>query len=235
MRCEDVARKLPELIDDELSSVQCTAVLTHLDACTTCTDELSAYRNLLALVRTDPVPEPSPDFWKEFVPSLKRRIGQEADEREAISAAWLTGSRSWFAFRPRLIAGLAVAAISIFIVVRSPSFLPVRTDRHVTSIATERTMEQKNENRSATMESRSDNGDRQLGEPFVVAGEIVEEPSVLVAAMQRLRWVDEVADRLETAWALRPEADPSDSLGSLDEKERQILLDHLSHIGWSES
>jgi hypothetical protein len=34
---------------------------------------------------------------------------------------------------------------------------------------------------------------------------------------------------------LRPEADPADSLASLDEKERQVLVDHLSHLGWSES
>jgi len=82
---------------------------------------------------------------------------------------------------------------------------------------------------------RPDDGNQRPGEPFVVAGEVIEEPSILVEAIQRLRWVDEIADRLETAWVLRPEADPSDSLASLDEKERQVLLDHLSHLGWSES
>jgi hypothetical protein len=85
------------------------------------------------------------------------------------------------------------------------------------------------------MAPRPDDGNQHPGEPFVVAGELVEEPSVLVEAIQRLRWVNEIADRLETAWVLRPEADPADSVASLDEKEQQILLDHLNHLGWSKS
>lgn len=235
MRCEEVEFKLLELIEEDLPPAQRAEVLTHLQGCATCAAEFSAYRDLLALVQADQVPEPSPGFWEEFLPSLKHRIGQEANRRKSTPTAWLAGVGSWFAFRPRLIAGLAVGAISIFIVVRLPSFLPVRADRQVAPISTEKAVGQKGGGHSTAMAPRPDDGNRHPGESFVVAGEIVEEPSILVAAIQRLRWVDEIADRLETAWVLRPEADPSDSLASLDEKERQILLDHLSHIGWSES
>ena len=235
MRCEEVEFRLPELIEEELPPAQRAEVLTHLHGCATCAAEFSAYHNLFALVQADPVPEPSPGFWEEFLPSLKHRIEQEACGRQPTFTAWLAGAGSWFAFRPRLIAGFAVAAVSIFIVVRLPGFLPVRADRQVTPISTEKVVDQNGGGHSVTMEPHPYDGNQHPGEPFVVAGEIVEEPSILVAAIQRLRWVDEIADPLETAWALRPEADPADSLASLDEKEREILLDHLSHFRWSES
>ena len=230
MRCEEVECKLIELIEEDLPPAQRAEVLTHLHDCATCAAERSAYHDLLALVRADTVPEPSPGFWEEFLPSLKHRIEQEAYKGQPTSAAWLAGVGSWFAFRPRFIAGLAVAAVSIFIVVRLPGFLPIRADRQMTPISTEKVV-----GHNVAVAPRPDDGNQHPGEPFVVAGEVVEEPSTLVAAIQRLRWVDEIADRLETAWVLRPEADPSDSLASLDEKERQVLLDHLSHLGWSKS
>ena len=234
MQCEEVEFKLLELIEEELPPAQRTEVLAHLHGCATCATELSAYHDLFALVQADPVPEPPPSFWEEFLPSLKRRIEQEASRRKPTSATWLAGTGSWFAFRPRLIAGFAAAAVSIFIVVRLPNFLPVRTDRQVTSISTEKVVDQNGVRHSVAVEPHPYNG-QHPGEPFVVAGEVVEEPAILVAAIQRLRWVDEIMDPLETAWVLRPEADPADSLASLDENERQILLDHLSRFGWSKS
>lgn len=235
MRCEEVECKLLELIEEDLPPAQRAEVLAHLHGCATCAAERSAYHDLLALVQVDPIPEPSPGFWEEFLPSLKHRIEQEAYRGQSTSTAWLAGVGSWFAFRPRLIAGLAVAAVSIFIVVRLPGFLPIRADRQMTPISTEKTVGQNGGGYNVAMAPRPDDGNQRLGEPFVVAGEVVEEPSILVEAIQRLRWVDEIADRLETAWVLRPEADPSDLLASLDEKERQVLLDHLSHLGWSKS
>ncbi|MDE2059254.1 MAG: zf-HC2 domain-containing protein [candidate division NC10 bacterium] len=237
MRCDDVECRLLELIEGELPPAQRAEVLTHLHDCATCTVEFSAYHDLLALVRVDPVPEPSPDFWEEFLPSLKHRIEQETltHQSKPTSPAWLAGVGSWFTFRPRLIAGLAVAAVSIFVIVRLPGFLPGRTDRQAAPVSTEKVVGQNGAARNAAMLPRPDDGNHQSGEPLMVAGEVVEEPSTLVAAIQRLRWVDEIADRLETAWVLRPETDPSDSLASLDEKERQVVLDHLSHLQWSAS
>lgn len=85
------------------------------------------------------------------------------------------------------------------------------------------------------MVPQTDDGGRLSGEPLVVAGEVVEDPSTLAAAIQRLPWVDEIADRLETAWALRPESDPGDWVASLSEEERQILLDRLRSFRWSQS
>ena len=235
MRCEEVEFKLLELIEEELPPAQRTEVLAHLHGCATCATEFSAYHDLFALVQADPVPEPSPGFWDEFLPSLKHRIEQEACRRKPPFTTWLTGAGSWFTFRPRLIAGFAVAAVSLFIVVRLPGFLPVRTNHQVTPISTEKVVDQNGGGHSVATGSHPNDGNQHPGEPFVVAGEVVEEPSILMAAIQRLRWVDEIADPLETAWVLRPEADPADSLASLDEKERQILLDHLSHFGWSKS
>jgi hypothetical protein len=234
MRCEDVEFTLLELIEGELPAAQRVEVLTHLDGCAACTAEFSAYHDLLTLVQVDPVPEPSPRYWEEFLPSLKHRIEQEARRRKPSPAAWLTGVGSWFTFRPRLIAGLAVAAASLFIVVWLPSVLPVSVNRHTAPVSTEKFAGQNGGQYNVAMTPRDDrNG--QVGEPLMVAGEIVEEPSVLVAAIQRLGWADEIADQLETAWVLRSETDPVDSLTSLDENERQVLLNHLNQIRWSES
>jgi hypothetical protein len=236
MQCEDVEFKLLELIEEELPPTQRADVLTHLHGCATCAAEFSASRDLFALVRADPVPEPSPGFWEAFLPSIRHRIEQEDRRRKPTPFAWLVGARSWLTFRPQFIAGLAVAVVSIFVVVRLPGFLPVRVDRQGGAPPSAEKIGDRNRvGHSPAITPRPDNGNQRPGEPFVVAGEVIEEPSILMAAIQRLRWADEIGDRLETAWLLRPEADPSDSLASLDEKERQALLDHLSRFGWSES
>jgi hypothetical protein len=76
---------------------------------------------------------------------------------------------------------------------------------------------------------------RRSGEPYVLAGEIVDDPSALAAAIQRLPWVNEIADRIETAWVLHPESDPAEWIASLSEEEHQILLDRLRSFRWSQS
>ena len=68
-----------------------------------------------------------------------------------------------------------------------------------------------------------------------LAGEIVDDPSALAAAIRYLPWVNEIADRIETAWVLHPESDPTEWIASLSEEERQILLDRLRSFRWSQS
>ncbi|MCZ7626756.1 MAG: hypothetical protein C3F12_13170 [Candidatus Methylomirabilota bacterium] len=235
MRCEDVECTLLGLIEGELPAVQRTEVLGHLDGCTACTADLSAYRALLARVEVDSVPEPSPRYWEEFLPSLKRRIRQEAYERTPTPGSRWTHAGSWLTFRPRLIAGLAVAAVSLFVVVRLPGLLPGGVSFQRTPVATEKVAGEHGKRYTGAMAPHPNGGNQQSGEPLMVAGEVVDEPSVLVAALQRLGWADEVGDQLETAWILRPESDPADSFASLDEKERQLLLEHLNQLQWSES
>ena len=235
MRCEEAETTLLELMEEELPPGRRGEALSHLQACTACAAELSAYRDLLALVQADPVPEPSPRFWEEFLPSLKHRIEQEAFDGLQPSAAWLAGLRSWFAIRRPLIAGLAVAAVSILIVIRLPGFLPIGTDRQERAPSTEQLSGRTGESGSVAMAPHADDGKRHSGEPFVVAGEVVEDPSALAAAIQHLPWVDEIAERVETAWVLRPESDPGDWFASLSEEERQVVLDRLRNFQWSRS
>ncbi|MBF8279707.1 MAG: hypothetical protein HW385_1139 [candidate division NC10 bacterium] len=203
MRCEEAGSTLLELMEDELPPGRRAEIVGHLEVCTACANELSAYQDLLALVRADPVPDPSPRFWEEFLPSLKHRIEQGASEAPRESSSWLNGLRSWIAFPRPLIAGVAVAAISILIVIRLPGSLSIRADRQKAPAA------------------------------VIVAGELVEDASALAAAIQRLPWVGEIADRVETAWVWRPESDPRDWLASLSEEEQQILIDRLRGFRWS--
>lgn len=236
MQCGEVKASLLELIEEELPAAQRPELRTHLHGCATCAAEFAAYQDLLGLIQTDTVPEPPPGFWEEFLPSLQHRIEQEEVHRpKPASIGWLAGIGSLLTFRPRLIAGLAVAAASLFIVVRMPGLLSLRVDRPAAPMSTEQIVGRNGKDRSTGTALRHDNGNQHFVEPFVVGGEVVEEPALLMEAIARHRWIDEIADPLETAWLLRPEADLTDSLTSLDEKERQILLDHLNHLKWSES
>ncbi len=235
MRCEEAETRLLELMEDDLPPGRRVEVLSHLQACAACATELSAYRDLLALVRADSVPEPSPRFWDELLPSLKHRIEQEGSRGKQQPAAGLAGLRSWFALPRPLIAGLALAAVSILIVIRLPGFLPIGADRQGIPPAKEQSVSSEGGSGSVAMSPNTDDVKRQSGEPYVLAGEIVDDPSALAAAIQFLPWVNEIADRIETAWVLHPEADPGEWIASLSEEERQILLDRLRTFRWSQS
>jgi hypothetical protein len=235
MRCEEAETRLLELVDEELPSERRVEALSHLQACTSCATEFSAYQNLLALVQADAVPEPSPRFWEEFLPSLKHHIQQEAFDSKQESTGWLAGLRSWFVFSRPFIAGVAVAAVSILIVIRLPGFLPVGPDRHDTPPAKEQSASRESGSGSVAMSPNTDDVKRRSGEPYVLAGEVVDDPSALAAAIQRLPWVNEIADRIETAWVQHPESDPAEWIASLSEEEHQILLDRLRSFRWSQS
>jgi len=225
MECGEAETMLLELMGEELPPGRGAEALAHLQACAACATEFSSYRELLALVRADPVPEPSPRFWDEFLSSLKHRIEQEASSGKRKTPAWLADLRSWYASQRPLVAGLAVAAVSILIVIRLSGLFPMGANR--------REPPGGGESKNVAMAPRPDDARQPSGESLVVAGEVVEDPSALAAAIQRLPWVDEIADRLETAWVLRPESDPGEWLGSLSEEERQILLDRLRSFRWS--
>jgi hypothetical protein len=236
MRCEEAESRLLELIEEALPPGRRAEVLSHLQVCSTCSTEFTAYRDLIALVRADPVPEPSPRFWENFLPSLRHRIEQEASRRKQVPTALLAALRSWFVLRRPFIAGLAVAAISILIVIRLPGFLPAGPDRNDARLSPERSAGLDGESRDVGgVAPQTDGGKRSSGDPLVVAGEVVEDPTALAAAIQHLPWVDEITERVETAWVFRPESDPGDWVASLTEEERQILLDRLRSFRWSQS
>ncbi len=224
-----------ELIDETLPSERRAAIFDHLQACTTCATEFSAYQDVVALIQADPVPEPSPRFWEEFLPSLRRRIEREASRRQQGPAAWLAGLRSRLVLPRPLVAGAAVAAISILIVVRLPDFLAIRADRSTSPSSIEQSVGRGGDTSDLAKAPRTEDGKREVGEPLVVGGEFVEDPSTLLAAIQRLPWVDEIADRIEAAWVWRPESDPRDWLSSLSEEEQKLLLDRLRNFRWSAS
>ncbi|MGH7410192.1 MAG: anti-sigma factor family protein [Candidatus Methylomirabilis sp.] len=233
MRCEDAGTRLVELIDEALPSERRAEIFDHLTACTACATEFSAYQDVVALVQADPVPEPSPRFWEEFLPSLRRRIEREASGPQQRPAVWLAGLRSRLVLPRPLVAGVAVAAISILIVVRLPGSLWTRADRQKAPAPVEQSTGREGETRDWNRAPQTEAGKRDMGEAVIVAGEVVEDASTLAAAIQRLPWVDEIADRIEAAWVWRPESDPRDWLSSLSEEDQQLLLDRLRSFRWS--
>jgi hypothetical protein len=224
-----------ELIDEGLPSSRREELLGHVNACAACAAELSACRDVLTLVRAEPVPEPSPRFWEEYLPSLKRRIEQAGSGRERRSAAWLAAIRSWLTWPRPLVAGVAVAAISVLLVVRLPGFIAVMGDRSMAPVPVGPFMGQGLEDRVPAGEVGGERGASRSGEPIIVAGELIEDPSLLAAAIRRLPWAGEIADQVEDAWIRRPEADPRDWLDSLNEDDHQRLLARMRKFQWSPS
>ncbi len=235
MRCAEAEPILMELIDEGSPSSRREELLGHVQVCAACAAELSACRDLLTLVQADSVPEPSSRFWEEFLPSLKRRIEQEGSGRERRRAAWFAWVRSWLSWPRPLVAGVAVAAISVLIVVRLPGFVAVMGDRTKVPSPIGRFMGRGPEGQVPAGDLRGEDATSQSGEPMVVAGELIDDPSLLAAAIQRLPWAGEIADQVEDAWVRRPESDPRDWLNWLSEEDHQLLLARMRNFRWSPS
>jgi hypothetical protein len=235
MRCAEAEPILMELIDEGLLSSRREELLGHVQVCAACAAELSACRHLLTLIQADPVPEPSPRFWEEFLSTLTRRIEREGSSRERRRTAWFASVRSWLSWPRPLVAGVAVAAISILIVVRLPGFVAVMGDRTKAPSPIGRFMGGGLEDQVPAGDLRREGATPQSAEPIVVAGELIDDPSLLAAAIQRLPWVDEIADQVEDAWVRRPESDPRDWLRWLSDEDQQLLLARLRNFRWSPS
>jgi hypothetical protein len=218
-----------------LPSSQREDLLGHVKECAACATDLSAYRDLLTLVRAESVPDPFPRFWEEYLPSLKRRIEREGSGRERGRAAWFTSVRSWLSWPRPLIAGVAVAAISVLIVVRLPGFVAVMGDLTLVPSPSGRFMSRGLDGRVPAGDLSGEGAGSQSGEPIVVAGEVIDDPSLLAAAIRRLPWAGEIADQVEDAWARRPESDPRDWLDWLSEDDQQRLLARMRNFQWSPS
>jgi hypothetical protein len=224
-----------ELIDEGLPSSRREELLGHVQACGACAAELSASRDFLALVQADPVVEPSPRFWEEFVPLLRRRIDQETPGPTRRRAGRLASVGSWLSWPRPLVAGLAVAAISVLVVVRLPEFVTIVGDRMQVSSPTGPVTDRGLERLMSAGDVGSGGAQAPSGEPIVVAGELIEDPSLLAAAVRRLPWADEIADQVEDAWVWRSESDPNDWLAWLSDEDQQLLLARLRNFRWSPS
>ena len=97
MRCEDVSRALPQIVDGVAPAE--LALRRHVESCLRCQAELVQYRKLLRALRQlrTEVLEPAPGLLTDILASL-----EEAGERRAIRS--LLGGR-----RAAYIGGLAAA------------------------------------------------------------------------------------------------------------------------------
>jgi hypothetical protein len=231
MRCQDAATRVVELIDGGEPAERGGELLDHLETCGACATEFAAYRGLVALLRADVIPEPPPRFWEEFVPALRRRIDREFPVVQSRAARWLTLVRSWVVLPRPLMAGVAVAALLALLVIR-PGLLPMSGDRFgIRQPSVERLA-----GPAVDPAGLSDAGWLAGGgELVVVAGEFVDDPGSLAAAIVHLPGMDEIVDRLEEAWVWRAESDPGDWVVSLSEEDQQVVLDRLREYRWSPS
>lgn len=100
---------------------------THLEHCGACRGKVEALRQVMANLRDDQVPEPSPLFWQHFSGRVRQAIDDESNNDESINdespaVKWWT-RRSW---RWALAGGAAVVMATLVLVTNTR---PPRTDR----------------------------------------------------------------------------------------------------------
>src|SRR3954452_18661216 len=116
MRCEDVARMLPETVEGTPVDL---AMQTHIESCLRCQAELARYRRLLRTLqqlRTRYL-EPTPGYLAETLVAL-----EEVPERSVIRSA-LSGRRLAYAGAGTAVA--TAAATAAVLIARSRRRLPL--------------------------------------------------------------------------------------------------------------
>jgi anti-sigma factor RsiW len=107
MDCTEARFGLYALLDDELDIAQNLELLSHLEGCPACQQELELDARLKALVREQlSASVPSPDLWRKVM----RQIAQEG-ERERVR--WSSIGRLW---RPVRFPPIAMAALVLLVV-----------------------------------------------------------------------------------------------------------------------
>jgi hypothetical protein len=88
----------------------------HLDVCVTCRERVESMRQMMGILATDHVPEPSPLFWEH----LSRRVDRALDE---VPSPWDWGA----VLRWGWVAATAAAIIVIAVLVGGPAQTPEST------------------------------------------------------------------------------------------------------------
>ena len=97
--CQAIVDLLIEHAEGELNPLERPRVEAHLSACPACAAEFALLREALGRARAVPVPEPTPDFWRGFESTLRRRLAIEPPPRRP----W------WQRLREQVAAGLRPA------------------------------------------------------------------------------------------------------------------------------
>jgi hypothetical protein len=74
MRCSEFTEMLGRVLDGEGAPGEAGEVEAHLARCPSCRAEYHPMRDLLDLLKDDPVPEPPEGYWDSFLPRLRTRI-----------------------------------------------------------------------------------------------------------------------------------------------------------------
>lgn len=89
MSCQEVDRSLALYIYDELRGDERAAVETHLASCETCRKAMEQARDLMDLLRGQPVAEPAPDLLVHCRQRLEESLDREQMGWRALVRAWL--------------------------------------------------------------------------------------------------------------------------------------------------
>src|ERR1700733_11775684 len=89
MTCQDVDQSVALYVYDELRGDERSALEAHLGSCETCRKAMEQYRDLVDLIRQQPVAEPAPDLMVHCRSRLEESLDREQMGWRALLRAWL--------------------------------------------------------------------------------------------------------------------------------------------------
>ncbi len=102
MNCKKIQNILFEYLEGELPNREQDEILTHINQCHQCCNELKALENLKDELKSDTLPLPTPGYWERLARKTLSGLAEKP--------------RPLFIFRPAWSAGLVLAGILILIV-----------------------------------------------------------------------------------------------------------------------
>lgn len=110
IRCRQLPHAIADVLGGEASPALSDALYRHAAGCAACAKSHRDLANILDRARAMATSEPSPDYWRDFLPALRSRIARGDDPRRS-PFAWL---------RPAL-AGVALTWLALAAVPVEPS------------------------------------------------------------------------------------------------------------------
>ena len=119
MNCREVHDQLIEFHEEQLGRGDAEQIRAHLRMCPRCRQELTAIEKIIGGLKSQRIPDPGEDFWREF-PTRVRKAFHEGERPIGVpilQRVWelIYGSTKWLPFPKPVGAAVSIAAIVLVI------------------------------------------------------------------------------------------------------------------------